>query len=214
MQVGNALMITRQHQHSYRTSGATWARQLAILLLVTTGLLVFPSRVQLVSAEENGSQASGQAPQLSRSDKNFLRDAAEQNQAAVELGRVAEQEGFSAAARNFARSLVAQRSRAQQELLAVARRVHFPLRLKLNRQDRKAERQMKKNSGARVDRIFLIHMAADLDRQYGSYEDTAMSTRNPEIRRYIESLLTQVKRQDQVANAMAPAPKPNSESPQ
>ena len=63
---------------------------------------------------------------------------------------------------------------------------------------------MEKTSGTRLDHIFLVHMAADLDRQYGNYEDTATTTKSPEIRQYIESLLSEVKRQDQLANAIAP----------
>jgi predicted outer membrane protein len=182
-------------------------RRLAAFLLVVSSLVLLGPALRL---------NAGEPPQakLSRSDRNFLRAAAEQNQAAVELGRVAEQKGFSASARNFARTLVAQRSHAQQELMTVARRLRLPLRFTLNRQDRKTEKLMRKNAGARLDRIFLLHMAADLDRQYGAYEDTAMRTRNPEIRRYIASLLSQVKRQDQVANAMAPGERSNSESPQ
>ena len=70
--------------------------------------------------------------------------------------------------------------------------------------DRKAKRQLEKNSGQQLDRIFLAHMAAELDRQYGNYEDTAMRTKSPEIKHYIETLLSQVKRQDQVAKEMAP----------
>ena len=206
-------MGTEDIQHTACRQAGAWARALVTALLIIAGVLVFPGRVPLLSAEENGSAAGQDAPRLTRSDRNFLRQAAEQNQAAVELGRMAEQKGFSAAARTFARTLVAQRSHAQQELMAVARRVHLPLPLKLSRHDRKTEQQMEKNPGPRLDRIFLMHMAADLDRQYGNYEDTAMSTKNPEIRGYIENLLSQVKRQDQLANAMAPAEKSDSESP-
>lgn len=157
-----------------------------------------------MAAEQNAPPAGQQLAKLSRSDRSFLRQAAEENQAAVELGQVAEQKGFSATARNFARALVAQRSRAQQQLFSLARRAHLALPLKLSRHDRKTQQQMDKTSGARLDHIFLTHMAADLDRQYGSYEDTAMRTKSPEIRQYIEGALSEVKRQDQLANAIAP----------
>lgn len=141
---------------------------------------------------------------LTRSDKSFLRDAAQENQAAIELGQVAEQKGFSAAARNFARTLVVQRSHAQRELVAVARTLGLVLPHSLSRHDRKAKKELEKYSGAQVDRAFLIHMASDLDRQYGNYEDAGMRTRNPEVKHYVESVLSQVKRQDQVAKAMVP----------
>lgn len=196
--------------HSYfdnRISG--WAQPLPkwrflVLLLIFIWPL-FPARPQLLAAEQNTPAAGQQRAQLSRSDRSFLRRVAEENQAAVELGRVAEQKGFSAAARNFARTLVAQRSRAQQQLVSLAQRVHLALPLKLSRHDRKTQERMEKTSGARLDHIFLIHMATDLDRQYGNYEDTATTTKSPEIRQYIESLLSEVKRQDQLANAIAPA---------
>jgi putative membrane protein len=185
-----------------------------VLLLFISVLLLFSGRGHFVSAEENGPAAAQPDPSLSRSDKNFLREAAEENQAAIELGQLAEQKGFSATARNFARILVAQRSHAQQELVAVARRVHLALPFQLSRRDRKAKQQLEKHSGAQLDRMFLARMAADLDRQYGSYEDTAMSTRNAAVRDYIENLLPDVKRQDQVAKAMAPGEDTNSSSQQ
>ena len=192
-------LIKRSYLHSLRK------RPLAALVLLAAALLLGGS--QPLAGEDHHSPAP---PPLSRSDKSFLRDAAEQNQAAIELGQVAEQKGFSASARNFARVLVAQRSRAQQELLAVARRVHLGLPLKLSRRDRKTKQQLEKQSGAQLDRTFLARMAEELDRQYGSYEDMAMSTRNPAVKAYIESLLSEVKRQDQVAKTMAPEPDTNS----
>jgi putative membrane protein len=172
--------------------------------LLIFGLLLVPGNLQFLAAQASAPEAQQQNAGLSPSDKSFLRDAAEENQAAIELGQVAEQRGFSAAARNFARILVAERSHAQQELLSVARRVHFALPLRLSRRDRKAKQQLEKHSGPQLDRMFLARMAADLDRQYGSYEDTAMSTHNLTVKQYIESLLSDVKHQDQMAKEMAP----------
>jgi predicted outer membrane protein len=184
------------------------------LLLLIFAWLLLPGRTPFLAAEENGPATQQQPAKVSRSDRSFLRQAAQENQAAMELGQVVEQKGFSAAARNFAHTLVAQRSRAQQQLFALARRVHMALPLKLSRHDRKTRQQLEKTSGPRIDNIFLAHMATDLDRQYGNYEDTAMTTKNPEIKQYIESLLSEVKRQDQLANAMAPGQKRDSESEQ
>ena len=174
---------------------------LAVLLLATAW-------GQFAGPAENRSAAS--AVKLTGSDKSFLRDAAQENQAAIELGQVAEQKGFSAAARNFARTLVAERSHAQRQLLGVARTLGLVLPHKLSRHDRKAKKELEKYSGAQVDRVFLIHMASDLDRQYGNYEDAGMRTRNPEVKHYVESVLSEVKRQDQVAKAMAPGNNSNS----
>jgi putative membrane protein len=167
-------------------------------------VLVVGGAVPLGLGQSRAPGMSTDAARLTRSDKSFLRNAAEENEAAIELGQVAEQKGFSARARNFARTLVAQRSRAQQELLAVAHTFGMALPKQLSRRDRKAKQQLEKHSGAELDRLFLSRMALDLDRQYGSYEDTAMSTQNPAVKRYIESLLPDVKHQDQVAKAIAP----------
>src|SRR5690348_1195766 len=156
-------------------------------------VLVVGGAVPLGLGQSRAPGMSTDAARLTRSDKSFLRNAAEENEAAIELGQVAEQKGFSARARNFARTLVAQRSRAQQELLAVAHTFGMALPKRLTRRDRKAKQQLEKHSGAELDRLFLSRMALDLDRQYGSYEDTAMSTQNPAVKRYIESLLPDVK---------------------
>jgi putative membrane protein len=177
-------------------------------------LLLLPGNAQFLAAQPSGAGAQLQNTSLSRSDKSFLRDAAEENQAAIELGQVAERKGFSAAARNFARTLVTERSLAQQELLSVAHRVHLPLPLRLSRRDRKAKEQFEKHSGPQLDRMFLVHMAAALDRQYGSYEDTAMSTHNPSVKQYIENLLSDVKHQDQMAKGIAPGRETDSSSQQ
>ena len=192
-------MIASSLRHR-RATCAKW-----LLLILVSGWVVLAGGGQSLAAEEGGSTNPEQVARLSRSDKSFLRQAAEENQAAIELGQVAERKGFGAAARNFARNLVAQRAHAQQELLTVARRVHLVLPVKLSRRDRKIERQLEKNSGRQLDRIFLAHMATELDRQYGDYEDTGMRTKSTEIKHYIETLLSQVKQQDQVAKEMAPA---------
>lgn len=191
--------------------GAEWLlRYLPSLLF--SGLLLLPGNAQFLAAQASGPETRQPSSSLSHSDKSFLRDAAEENQAAIELGLVAEQRGFSAAARNFARTLVAERSRAQQELLSAAHRVHFALPLHLSRRDRKAKQQLQKHSGPQLDRLFLARMAADLDRQYGSYEDTAMSTHNSAVKQYIENLLSEVKHQDQMAKEIAPVGETNSSS--
>jgi putative membrane protein len=167
-------------------------------------LLYRPAWGQVTAPGGGGSVAAGTASKLSSSDKSFLRQAAEGNQAAIELGQVAEQKGFSAAARNFARKLVAERSHAQQELVALARTLNLGLPLRLSRHDRKTKKQLEKHSGEQLDRIFLSNMASELERQYGNYEDTAMSTQNPAVKNYIEDLLSEVKHQDQLAKEMAP----------
>lgn len=192
---------------------AEWLRRCLPSLLISA-LLLLPGNAQFVAAQTGGPGAREKKASLSRSDKSFLRDAAEENQAAIELGQLAEQRGFSAAARNFARTLVAERSRAQQELLSVAHRVHLALPLGLSRRDRKAKQQLEKHSGPQLDRMFLARMAADLDRQYGSYEDTGMSTHNPTVKQYIENLLSDVKHQDQMAKEIAPGGEINSSSQQ
>lgn len=173
-------------------------------MLLVCGLLLLPAWGQSANTAENH-PAGDKKAELSRSDKAFLRQAAEGNQAAIELGQVAEQKGFSAAARNFARRLVAERSRAQQQLVAVAHSLDLRLPIKLSRHDRKTKQKLEKNSGEQLDRIFMANIASELERQYGNYEDTAMSTNNPEVKHYIEDLLSQVKHQDQVAKAIAPA---------
>ncbi|HET7749212.1 MAG TPA: hypothetical protein VFK81_07515, partial [Terriglobales bacterium] len=63
-------------------------------------MLLVPGSAQVLEAQAGVSGAGQRVASLSRSDKSFLRDAAEQNQAAIELGQVAEQRGLSAAARN------------------------------------------------------------------------------------------------------------------
>jgi putative membrane protein len=182
--------------------------------LLISGLLLLPGNPQFLAAQTGGSGVRQPNAGLSRSDKSFLRDAAEENQAAIEMGQLAEQKGFSAAAKNFARTLVAERSRAQQELLSVAHRVHFALPLHLSRRDRKAKQQLERHSGPQLDRLFLARMAADLDRQYGSYEDTAMSTHNSAVKDYIENLLSDVKHQDQMSKEIAPGGETDSSSQQ
>ena len=206
-------MIIQVSMRALRRHGAERLRQFLPLLLIS-GLLLLPGNAQFLAAQSSGPGDRQQNASLSRSDKSFLRDAAEENQAAIELGQVAEQRGFSAAARNFARTLVAERSRAQQQLLSVARRVHLALPLRLSRRDRKAKQQLEKHSGPQLDRMYLTHMAADLDRQYGNYEDTAMRTHNPTVKQYIKSLLSDVKHQDQMAKEMAPGNEADSSSQQ
>src|SRR5438477_6602668 len=111
------MMLSNSNSSHLLPSAKPSAKWRPVLLLIISGLLLFPGRTQLLSADDNGTLAGQPGPSLSRTDKDFLRDAAEQNQAAIELGQLAEQKGFSATARNFARNLVAQRSHAQQELL-------------------------------------------------------------------------------------------------
>lgn len=175
---------------------------LLLLALVSVGGIVVPCWGG--AREKYNPAPDAHAAKLTRSDKSFLRTAAEENQAAIELGEVAEQKGFSAVARNFARRLVAERSHAQQELLRLARALDLALPHELSRHDRKAKQQLEKHSGKELDQMFLSRMAVDLDQQYGSYEDAAMSTRNPAVKRYIENLLPDVKHQDQTAKAITP----------
>lgn len=200
--------MTNSPHHHRSVRSVKW-----LLLFLLCGWVLLPAQGQS-PALEVGSAGPEQVAKLSRSDKSFLRQAAEENQAAIELGQVAERKGFGAAARNFARNLVAQRAHAQQELLAVARRVHLVLPMKLSRRDRKVQRQLEKNSGKQLDRIFLAHMATELDRQYGDYEDTGMRTKSTEIKHYIETLLSQVKQQDQLAKEMAPVENTPESNPQ
>lgn len=194
---------------NFRHPAVRIARRNTWLVLAIVGSVVQPGLAQFPDVLSLRTEA-----RLTRSDKSFLRSAAEENEAAIELGQVAEQKGLSTKARNFARTLVAQRSRAQRELMSVARTLGLALPRKLSRSDRKLKQQMEKHAGAELDRIFLSRMAEDLDRQYGSYEDAAMSTQNPAVKDYIENLLPDVKRQDQVAKAIAPGEGAGSGNPQ
>jgi len=144
-------------------------------LLATSSLIILCAAVAARAQEKNpgtgnpavttpGTLQSAPTPAPSRpntADRTFAHEAAIGGMSEVDLGRLAEHEGQSAAVRAFGQRMVADHSKANSRLTQLAEAAGIPLPKQLDAEHRAMQEQLSQLHGAAFDRAFIRGQVTD-----------------------------------------------------
>lgn len=154
------------------------------------------------TAPPTGASAAPADREVSRGDRRFLEEAAAGGMAEVALGNMARERGGSAPVREFGERMVADHSRANEELtrLAAARGVGTPT--DSDRRHRRTMERLGKQQGADFDRGFAEAMVDDHERTVKLFEAQSRRGEDAEIKAFATRTLPTLREHLQAARAL------------
>ena len=122
--------------------------------------------------------------ELSRGDKQFLKDASEMALAEIELGKLAQSNGSSLDVKQLGNKLIADHTKSLSELKAIAKAKKVELDWKPTTQQSRVLLAFEKKSGVEFDKEFREQVGDDNEKAIKIFQDTAKNTKDTDVRAY------------------------------
>ncbi len=136
----------------------------------------------IVAALALGVATGAVSKELSAGEERFLKQAAADGLAEVQLGRLAQDKALREEVKQFAAQMVADHGKANEELMGIAasRRVKLPT--EPDGKQRRSLERLGKLLGPDFDRAYMKMMVDDHRKDVKEFERQAKSARDPEVR--------------------------------
>jgi putative membrane protein len=127
-----------------------------------------------------------QRGQLTAGDYKFVENASQGGAMEVQAGELAQQKGASEQVRNFGAKMVADHSKANEELKALATRRGAVLPTKSSHHERDTIEDLQKVSGSNFDQKYAKNMVKDHEKDLKDFQDAAKDLNDPDLRAFAE----------------------------
>ncbi|MGZ3871504.1 MAG: DUF4142 domain-containing protein [Mucilaginibacter sp.] len=173
-------------------------------ILLLAGVLAGCSQAQKDSAGKadsaNMTKDSGQkrrpltwGQEISGDDAKFAVKAAAGGLAEVELGKLAQQKGSTAAIKNFGAMMVKDHSAANKELIALAKSKQIALPDSLDAPSKKLKADLEAKSGQEFDKAYASAMVEDHEEDISDFVRATKVAKYPEIAAFAQKTLPVLK---------------------
>ena len=126
---------------------------------------------------------------LSGSDRNFVTTAAEDGHAEVELGKLAQQNGSSAAVKQFGQRMIEDHTKAGKELEAIATKLGMTPPKEPGSKHQADIKKFSKLTGEKFDREYAEHMVKDHEKAVALFEKQAKNGDAAELKAFASKTL-------------------------
>ncbi|HZE13884.1 MAG TPA: DUF4142 domain-containing protein [Chthoniobacterales bacterium] len=130
---------------------------------------------------------------LSDKDKSFMKDAAKGGMMEVEMGKMAQQKGKSADVKKFGSTMVADHSKANNELMAIAKKKGVDLS--------KEKPSMKKLNDANFDKEYINAMVKDHEEDWSAFQAEAKNGSDADVKAFASKTSAMIKKHLDMAKA-------------
>jgi putative membrane protein len=130
-----------------------------------------------------------QSGNLSSSDKQFMKIAAQAHMTEAHLGQMAEAQASDASLKAFAQTLVHDHSIAYGELRALSYKTGEEIPKGINVGKDTAIQQLAKLKGSSFERRFLQHEIQDHEKAIAAFKREANHGQNPDVKGYAQKLI-------------------------
>ncbi len=142
--------------------------------------------------------------QLSRSDKKFLEDAASGGAMEVQVGQLAEERAQSKDVKAFANRMVADHTKAGEELKALAQDKQITVPQKLESKDQSAvDRMSRASAGGNFDKTYMRDMVKDHTKDVAEFQKAAKNVKDPDLKAWADKTLPVLEQHLQQAREVA-----------
>ena len=121
---------------------------------------------------------------ISREDKEFLKNAGELGMTEVMLGKLAVERATSAELKTLGARLVADHTKSNEELVALAVKKGVEMDLESTPAQKKMLANFKDKSGAEFDKELIEHVRKDHDKGLHTFTDAAKDSKDPDIKAF------------------------------
>jgi putative membrane protein len=168
----------------------------------TTGTAQSVSETSTASAPTTGA-TGGSITAMSNEDKEFASKAGMGGLFEVQAGNLAVQKASSAEVKSFAQRMVADHSRANDELSQLATTKGLALPTELDGDHKAALDHLNALSGAEFDKAYMTHMVEDHQKDVAEFEKASTSATDGDLRGWATSTLPVLREHHSLATTTA-----------
>ncbi len=174
--------------------------------------LTIASLVVLAAAQQgapNGSprrsdSAAKPSSTLSARDQRFIKDAAEEGMAEVELGRLAQLKGSSDDVKQFGQRMVDDHGKANDKLKELAAAKGITLPEGPTAKQKTAKTRLLKLSGVQFDGAYMMDMVQDHKKDVAAFRIESKSGQDPEVKSFATDTLPTLRDHLKAAQSVEP----------
>lgn len=122
-------------------------------------------------------------------DNKFAMEAASGGLTEVALGKLASDKGVSAKVKEFGAMMVTDHSKANDQLMAIAKSKNITLPSVPNADDQKTINELSKKSGADFDKAYVDDMVSDHKKDISKFEDASKNVKDPDLKSFATNTL-------------------------
>jgi putative membrane protein len=137
--------------------------------------------------------------QLDRHDANFIRDAAKDGEAEVQLGQMAAQKAENADVKALAQHIQMDHAKVNHELTQLAQSKGVTLPTEPARKEERAENRLQDKTGADFDKAFAEHVIKDHEKDIRDFDKALQNTKDTDVKAFIEKTLPSLRQHLQMA---------------
>ncbi|HEX3035850.1 MAG TPA: DUF4142 domain-containing protein [Thermodesulfobacteriota bacterium] len=178
-------------------------RKLLLTGLMAAGL-VFSGTAFAVDTEKTmDSEISQGTSQLSNSDLQFMKKAAQGGMLEVKLGNLATEQAASEDVKKFGEEMVMDHSKVNKELMQLASEKGVTLPKELDAEHQEKVDQLSKLSGAEFDRTYMSEMVKDHKKDIEDFQNQSNRTGDPDLKEFTSKTLPTLRDHMQKARNIA-----------
>lgn len=136
---------------------------------------------------------TGGSKNVSSADADFMNKAAQSGMAEVELGKMASQKAQNAEVKQFAQQMIAEHTRANNELKTLAAGKSFTLPTDVNAEHKEAMDKLSKLSGAAFDKEYVAVMIKDHEKSVAEFQKQSDGGTDADVKAFAAKTLPVIK---------------------
>jgi len=132
---------------------------------------------------------SARAEDKAFDDAEFVKKAASGGMAEVAMGQLGAKMGQSSGVKQFSETLIADHTKANQELMAAAKAAGLTVPPAIGAEEQKHIDMMKEHKGADFDKAFADHMIKDHEKDIAEFKRASTEAKDPNIKAFATKTL-------------------------
>ena len=153
------------------------------------GRSIFAALAVVLSCGAYAADKRGDSGKVSRGDKSFIMDAANDSLAEVELGKVAQQNAASEDVKKFAQRMVDDHTKANQELEPIATKLGVTPPKAPEGKHARMVKDLSKKSGVKFDKDYVNDMVKDHKKAVKLFEKKSKKADSEDLRQFAAKTL-------------------------
>jgi len=141
------------------------------------------------SAAQKSDQSSSSSSQLSAKDKAFIMKAAKGGMQEVELGQMVSEKAQSDDVKQFAKRMVDDHTKANEELKALAQQKGVTLPSEMGAEGKAMKAKLEKLSGAQLDKAYMHDMVLDHNKDVHEFQTESKMAKDSDLKSWAEKTL-------------------------
>ncbi|RYZ99945.1 MAG: DUF4142 domain-containing protein [Sphingobacteriaceae bacterium] len=146
-----------------------------------------------INAERDSANAVEAGMAADEDDAKFAVDAANGGMAEVALAKLAEGKAVNAKVKEFAAMMVADHTKANDELMALAQAKNITLPQAVSTEKQAVMDDLTKKSGSEFDKAYVDQMIDDHKKTISMYEDASKNLKDADMKAFVDGKLPTIK---------------------